>query len=485
MIRYLCLCWKNIKEGDGILSAVHTEVLKDGREKKEFNLFLLTWPIFLEVFLFMMMGIADTMMLSAISDNAVSGVGAANQYLQIAILILEVIGNGASIVVAQYIGSRQYTEAARISAMAVVLNLLAGLVISGAFLLFCGRLLTALNLQGDIYHYAESYLAIVGGAIFLQAIINSLAAIIRVHGFTKEAMFVSLGMNIVHIAGNYMLIFGKFGFPELGVQGAAISSVFSRVLALLVFFWLLYRIMEVRVKLEYYMKLSKEYVWKILRIGIPSAFEQLMYQACQIVFLYYATFLGAHSLAARQYATSISMFIFLFAIAIGMGTAIIVGRLVGANRSEEAYDRVWKSAGWALGVTVAMVGVVILLRHQLMSLFTTDQDIIELGTHVLILSILLETGRTINIVLINSLRAAGDAVFPVWMGMISMVGLSVPLGYLLVFQLHLGLAGIWIAIASDEWTRAVIMFFRWKSKTWKKYALVKHHIHEQKAAEQA
>ncbi|MDR4174386.1 MATE family efflux transporter, partial [Bacillus nitratireducens] len=83
-----------------------------------------------------------------------------------------------------------------------------------------------------------SYLSIGGGAIYLKAIINSLAAIIRFHGFTKHAMFVSLGMNIIHIVGNYVLIFGKFGFPELGVQGAAIVSAVSRLLALIVLFWL-------------------------------------------------------------------------------------------------------------------------------------------------------------------------------------------------------------------------------------------------------
>ncbi|WP_372238953.1 MATE family efflux transporter [Paenibacillus sp. FSL A5-0031] len=451
------------------------------KDQKGLSLFFLTWPIFLEIFLFMLMGIADTLMLSAISDNAVSGVGASNQYLHIAILLLEVIGNGASIVVAQYIGSRKYVEAAKISALAISLNLVVGIFISLMFVLFGGHLLQTLNLQGEILEHAKSYLAIVGGMIFLQAIINSISAIIRVHGFTKEAMFVSLGMNIVHIIGNYLLIFGKFGFPEMGVQGAALSSVISRGLALIVFFWMLYRIMSVRIEIKYYIALSKEYILKILRIGIPSALEQVMYQACQIVFLYYATYLGAASLAAKNYANNISMFTYLFAFAIGMGTAIIVGRMVGAGEQTIAYRQVWKSVRGASAVTLLAVLLVILFREPLMRMFTDDEEIVRLGINVLLLSIVLETGRTINIVLINSLRASGDAKYPLYIGMGSMVAMSLPLGYFFVFQLDLGLAGIWLAIAADEWLRAVIMFFRWKSRKWEKYGLVKRDNKEKSA----
>ncbi|MFJ8530156.1 MATE family efflux transporter [Bacillus sp. NPDC094106] len=480
MIRYTLLKNDVGKEGDG-MTAIHSQ----NRKEEKLNLFFLTWPIFLEVFLFMLMGIADTFMLSALSDDAVSGVGAANQYLHIAILVLEVIGNGAAIVVSQYLGSKRYMEASKISVLAVTLNLGVGLIISTIFLLFSKNMMAEMNLQGDVLTYAQNYLSIVGGAIFLQAIINSLAAIIRVHGFTKQAMFISLGMNLLHIAGNYMLIFGKFGMPELGVQGAAISSAFSRFIALIVFFWLLYRVMEYRVKLAYYFTLSKEYIGKILKIGIPSAFEQVMYQACQIVFLYYATYLGAESLAARQYATNISMFTYLFAIAIGMGTAIIVGRLVGGNEKDEAYIRVWKSVKWAIGVTLCMVILVITFRIQLMELFTDNPHIIALGATVLLLSIMLETGRTMNIVIINSLRAAGDAKYPVLIGAFSMVLMSLPLGYFFVFYLHMGLPGIWLAIAIDEWTRAIIMFFRWKSRAWENYALVKPETSEESAPVQA
>ena len=440
--------------------------------KKKLSLFSLTWPIFLEVFLFMLMGIVDTFMLSALSDDAVSGVGAANQYIHIAILVLEVVGTGAAIVVSQYLGSKRYIEASKISATAVTLNLAVGLLMSAGYFIFARSMMAAMNLQGDVLAYAEQYLSIVGGAIFLQALINSLAAIIRVHGWTKQTMYVSLGMNIIHVIGNYVLIFGKFGFPELGVQGAAISSIVSRFIALLVFFWLFYQVVEYRIKLNYYFKLSKEYIGKILHIGIPAAFEQVMYQACQIVFLYYATYLGAEALAARQYAMNISMFTFLFAIAIGMGTAIIVGRLVGANEQDEAYTRLWKSLKFALIFTLSTVFLVIVFRNQLIGLFTDNPEVIKIATSVLVLSIFLETGRTMNIVIINSLRAAGDARFPVIIGVFSMVAMSLPLGYFLVFTLDMGLPGIWLAIAADEWIRGIIMYFRWKSRKWEKYVLV-------------
>lgn len=435
-------------------------------------MFLLTWPIFLELFLFMLMGSADTLMLSAVSDRVVSAVGVANQFIFIAILLLEVIGNGAAIVVSQYIGSRQPADASKIAAISITLGLLVGALISAAFLLFGLPLLKAANLQGDLLQNAHTYLIIVGGGLLLQAVINTISAIIRSYGFTRESMFVSLGMNILHVVGNYALIFGHWGFPELGVQGAAVSTVFSRGIALAAFFWMLYRVMEVRIRIKDYAAMSKVYIGKILKIGIPSAFESVIYHCCQSVFLYFVTFLGASALASRQYAMNISMYVFLFSTAIGMGTAIITGRLVGAGRTDKAYGRVWRSLVWGLGFTVLIDVLAILFREPLVRLFTKDPEIIRLTSQIIVCSILLETGRTFNIVLINSLRAAGDAKFTVYMGLISMVGMSLPLGYLLAFHLHLGLVGIWLAIAADEWTRGVIMFFRWKSRAWEGKALV-------------
>ncbi|OBZ08432.1 MATE family efflux transporter [Bacillus sp. FJAT-27264] len=444
----------------------------ENKNHQQFNLMKLTWPIFLELFLFMLMGSVDTFMISTVSDDAVSGVGAANQIIAIAILVLSVIGNGASIVVSQYLGSKKPREAAEVTGNAITLNLAVGLILS-ALLFGLGRpLLHALNVQGDIFEYALSYMNIVGGLIFFQALINGLAATIRTHGFTKQTMVISLLMNIFHVIGNYLLIYGHFGLPALGVEGAAISTVASRLICLALFFWLLYRIMEVRVKWRYYTHLSKNYVMQILKIGIPSAFESIIYQACQLVFTLYITYLGSEAMATRQYALNISNYIYLFSVAVSMGTSIIVGHLVGAGRKEEAYKRVFSSVKWAMLVTVIIDVIVILFRVPLFGLFTNNESIIIMGAQVILLSIFLETGRTTNLVIINSLRASGDAKFPVYMGLISMVCMSLPLGYLLVFKLHLGLAGVWIATAADEWVRAVIMYFRWKSRAWEKHALL-------------
>ncbi|MEK5490284.1 MATE family efflux transporter [Paenibacillus sp. FSL R7-0297] len=446
----------------------------EANKPKEFNLIKLTWPIFLELFLFMLMGSVDTFMISSVSDDAVSGVGAANQIIAIAILVLSVIGNGAAIVVSQYLGSKQPKEAAKVTGNAITLNLAVGIILSTILLLFGGSLLSALNVTGDILIYARSYINIVGGGIFLQALLNALAATIRTHGFTKHTMIVSMLMNVIHVGGNYLLIFGHFGLPALGVEGAAISTLTSRLICLILYFLLLYRIMEVRVKWTYYIHLSKKYVRQILKIGIPSAFESVIYQCCQLVFTLYITYLGAEAMATRQYALNISSYIFLFSVAVSMGTSIIVGHLVGARRPKEAYSRVFSSVKWALLVTVIMDAVVILFRVPLMGLFTDNQTIITMGAQVILLSFFLETGRTCNLVIINSLRASGDAKFPVYMGLISMVCMSLPLGYFLVFTLDLGLAGVWLTTAFDEWVRAVIMYFRWKSRAWEKHGLIQH-----------
>jgi putative MATE family efflux protein len=438
----------------------------------DLGLLRLTWPIFFELLLFMLMGSADTLMLSGVSDDAVSAVGVVNQYIFICILIVAVISNGASIVVAQYIGARRRQEASRISALSITLNFLLGLTVSAGLLLFGNTILAHMNLQEQVLAHAKTYMGIAGGFLFLQALINVFSSLIRTYGFTRQSMYVSLGMNVLHVLGNYLLIFGHLGLPAMGVAGAAVSTVISRAAALVVFVWMLYRVMDVRMAPRDYLTLSREYVGKILKVGVPSAIEQVTYHVCQTVFVYYVTFLGSAALASRQYAMSISQYVFLFSLAIGTGTAIIVGRLVGASRTEDAYHRVLVSLKWSVALTVLVDVIAILFRKPLIGLFTANGDILQMTSQLILLSLLLEPGRSFNLVLVNALRAAGDARFTVYMGFLSMGCLSLTLGYVLVFKLNLGLPGVWLAVSADEWTRGLTFWYRWKSRAWEKQSLV-------------
>jgi Na+-driven multidrug efflux pump len=111
-------------------------------------------------------------------------------------------------------------------------------------------------------------------------------------------------------------------------------------------------------------------------------------------------------------------------------------------------------------------------RVNIMELFTSDEKIIHTGSQLLLLCLILEPGRTFNILVVNSLRATGDAAFTVKMGVLSMWGLAVPISYFLGIQLGLGLAGVWIAFIVDEWLRGIVMYFRWKSRVWERKVLV-------------
>ncbi|WP_134685094.1 MATE family efflux transporter [Brevibacillus migulae] len=450
-------------------------------EKKELGekltLFSLSWPILVEFFLMMLMGMADTFMLAHVSDDAVAAVGLSNQIISMAIVMFNFVAIGSAVVVAQYLGAKRVNEVGQISAASITLNFLWGLVISLVFILFSTQLLSLMDVPTQLLGDASHYLAIVGSTLFFQAILSTASAIIRANGYTRDAMLVSIGMNVIHVVGNYLFIFGAWGVPQLGVTGVAISTVISRGLATVVMMVLLYRRVPVKIEWVDYIKWKAAHLRNILKIGIPSAGEHLSYESSQIMCTAFIATLGASALATKIYTQNIMYFVLLFSLAIGQGTEILVGHLIGAGKIKEAYKQLIRSLQVSFTVTIVVVLAVALLREPLIGIFTDNSAIIQLGGILLLSCIVLEPGRTFNLVVINSLRAAGDAQFPVVMGILSMWGISVPVSYLLGIHFEMGLLGFWIAFAIDEWVRGVMMYIRWRSRAWEKKALVKPAVH--------
>ena len=182
--------------------------------------------------------------------------------------------------------------------------------------------------------------------------------------------------------------------------------------------------------------------------------------------------MGTTIIASRTYLMLISSFTMTLSIALGQGTAIQVGHLVGAGEIKEVYHKCLKSLKIAFIFAFVTTSLVFLFRKPIMSIFTTNPDILKASLKIFPLMILLEMGRVFNIVIINSLHAAGDIKFPMFMGITCVFLVAVLFSYIFGISLGWGLAGIWIANAMDEWIRGLAMYFRWKSKKWQNKSFV-------------
>ena len=436
------------------------------------SLFAITWPLFIEILLYMLMGNADTLMLSQYSDNSVAAVGVSNQILSMVIVMFGFIATGTAILVAQNLGAKMDDDAREVSAVSIGANLVFGLILSAAVFIFSEQLLRLMDLPPELFDEANSYLRIVGGFSFIQSLIMTVSSIIRSYGFTRDIMYVTIGMNVLNVIGNYLFIFGPFGFPVLGVEGVAISTTVSRILGLLAAIYVMTKRVPGSLPISMLFSFPKKHLKNLLNIGIPSAGEHLSYNGSQMVITYFIATLGTQALTAKVYTQNLMMFIFLFSIAISQGTQILIGHMVGAKEIENAYKRALKSLKLAIIISIAAALIVSFFSKDLLGIFTDNMSIIELGTTLILLTIILEPGRSFNLVLISSLRAAGDVKFPVYMGILSMWGVSVTLSYFLGIYLGMGLIGIWIAFIADEWLRGLLMLWRWKSRVWVKKSFV-------------
>ncbi|MDF2960432.1 MAG: efflux family protein [Paenibacillus sp.] len=439
---------------------------------KKLALFTITWPLFVESSLQMFMRTADTFMVSNVSDAAVAAVGVSNQLIMFTFLLLQVISAGSAIVISQYLGANKTDDVRRFAAGAISLNFVFGLIISICMIVFSRPLLGLFGLEHGVLEQAQTYLFIVGGALFIQAVNLTISAITQVHGFTRYTMLVSIGMNLLNLTGNYLFIFGPWGFPKLGVPGVAVSAAVSQCMGLIVYGLILVKVVKLNLGLKDFVKCKLDDLKKILSIGVPTGGNQLAYSASQIVTTYYITSLGAEMLSTRIYTQNIMYFIMVLAISLGRGTQIIIGRLVGAGEKEEAYRQLFRSLGLSLLLSLGCVSLIVLFREQLIGLFTRDPEIIALGAALLTMGFLLEPGRCLNIVIGEALRAAGDARVIVLTGICVIWGMCIPLTYFLGIHMGYGLMGIWAVFIIDEWVRGLILLYRWRSRAWERKVLV-------------
>ncbi|OJV66093.1 MAG: hypothetical protein BGO41_09195 [Clostridiales bacterium 38-18] len=424
-------------------------------------------PIFIELLLFMFMGNVDTIMLSRYSDLAVAAVGNANQLTNTLLILFNITSSATGIMVTQYIGASKRENLNKIYTMGYGMNLILAVCLGALFMLFQPQFFNLVNMPKELFTDAKAYLSVIMTFLFIPAFFSLSSIILKSHGITKLSMYLAIMMNVVNIIGNYTFLFGPFGLPVLGVKGVAISTVVSRGLAVFIMIWVLIKKVDVKVSLAFLRPFPKQIYKQFLKLGIPSAGEPISYQFSQVVIFSMINTMGTETVTTKIYVQIIVWFTFLASSALAQANQIIVGQLVGAKREDEAKHLTFSTFKKALMITFSVSLLFILLRNQLLGIFSDNQSIIQLGALILTIDIFVELGRVSNLVIISALKAAGDVNFPVIVGIFSMWLVSTLLAYILGIVLGLGLLGIWIAMAADEVLRGIIMIFRLKSNKWK------------------
>lgn len=438
------------------------------------SVFKLAWPIFLQALLGMFLGYADTLMLSGYNQTAVGAIGNANQILGFLMLAFTVISSASGVVVAQYLGAGQKDKINQIYTVCVAFNLALSLLISVIVFFGSGALLSLLQTPEEMRADADSYMKIVGGFVFLQAVLDTMSRIFQSNGKTVFGMVISLGINIINVGGNYLFLYGPLQSLGLGASGVAVSTTVSRAIGLLIAFVFFGLFIDGRISVRYLKPFPADVLKTLLRLGIPTAGESISYNISQLFVTGFVNTLGIVAINTKIYAGILSNFAYLYSISVAMATTIIVGHAVGAGDYDFAYRRVNKTMRSALIVSVAIACLNLLLSPFTFGLFTANPDIaalrpqiIGLGQQVMLIAVFLEMGRTSNLVIINSLKASGDVKFPTYLGIVCMWGCSVAGGWLLGIVCGFGLRGIWIAMAADEIIRGIVVAVRWKRGTWR------------------
>ncbi len=440
---------------------------------RQFSMIQMTWPIFVELLLQMLVGNIDQIMLSQYNDTAVAAVGNANQIMTTLILSFNMISVAATIMLSQYLGARETKKVEQIYTLAVGLNLIISIILTLVLLSCADGLLGLMQVPVEARAEAKSYLLITTLGLPCQALMLTFSAFLRAHAKMLVIMCSTGLINLINIAGNAVFIYGIGPFPQLGAAGAAVSTSICRTAGMILMLLAFFRtIPGARISLKNLRPFPKDVLRRFLLIGLPSGGEGLSYNLSQSTSLIFVNMMGTFAVTTRMYTMMFAQVCYMLTSAVSQATGIVIGYCIGAHDFDQADRQNWQVLKIFAPVTVFLTVMLAIFAQPLFGLFSDDPQVIALGQQVFLVEVLLELGRCFNIVLVRNLQAVGDVAFPVTIGICSQWIIGVGIAYLLGIHWGLGLVGVWIAFMLDENLRAVIFIIRWKKGRWRHFKTV-------------
>lgn len=426
-------------------------------------------PAMVELLMTQLLHMVDTMMLghSNISTVAIAAVGLTNTPFNMCNGVMNALNVGTTAAVAWAIGAKRTDDAKAITRTALSLNFIVGVIVTGILYLGAPALITFMKAEPDAFGYAVEYLQIIAMGILPLVLTYGITGSMRGVGKTKLPMLYNLIANVLNVIGNYLLIYGKFGFPEMGVAGAAISTTVSRWIAFFIAVGVLhFGNHPIRQKFTLDFIPRKVWLQRITRVGSTAAAEQMIMQIGFMMFALTVASLGTATFAAHQIALNVNGLTWMPAQAFGVAATAIVGQCLGAGDKEKARDFVKVIHRMSLCVA-GLIAVTFLLTSQyIAALYTTDADTASQAAVALKLIAVGLPGICTQIPIAAALRGAGDAKFPLVASAMGIWIFRVAVAPLFVNVFGWGLTGAWLSIALDQTTRATVVYSRFRTGKW-------------------
>lgn len=434
------------------------------------QLVTLLWPLVIEQALNVLVGMADTMMVSSAGEAAISGVSLVDMINQLIITVFGALATGGAVVTSQLLGAQKPKEAAASAGQLVTLSAILGTAVAAFCLLTRTHLLRLFfgSIDADVMAAALLYLTITALSFPFLALYNAGAAIFRSTGNSAVSMRVSILVNLINFCGNALCVYGL----HMGVAGVAVPTLISRAVGAVV-------ILALAARPGYLLRLTPHTVARlepatarsILRIGVPSACENSLFQLGRVLVVSMISLFGTVHISANAVANNLDGVGCIIGNAMGLGMITVIGRCVGAQDFAQTTHYTKKLLRWTYVSQGLLNALILLALDPLLSLYTLSPETYALSAQL----VWIHVGIAILIwplafVLPNALRAANDVRFTMLVSVISMLVWRLAFSQVLCVQLGWGALGVWWAMILDWVCRTICFVVRFASGAWKRHA---------------
>lgn len=410
----------------------------------------------------------DLLMVGQLGYEALAAVGLGSQVLFFVWAIVMGLSTGTIAIVARRSGEGDDEKADNVLKQSLVLGLLISIPVAVLGSLFGYQMLSVFGAEDGVVALGYDYISILFLAsppIFIFFIASSA---LRGVGDTKTPLYVSAMLNLVNFILNYCLIFGNFGFPQLGVKGAAIGTSLAFLTSLMIYLLVLRRdSTKIHLRREGVV-FTRDTIGSILHIGTPSALEQALIQFGFVVYIAFVVSFGTEALAAHNIGARIQSLAFMPGFGFAVATTTLVGQSLGAKDPDKAERCGWEGAKLSL-ITMSSSGfIMVLLALPISQLFATDPNVVSLSMEWIVILAIATPAVGIHFTMAGGLQGAGDTKWPLYVSFVGLYIVRLPLAYVLGFMTPLGVTGVWLTMSLEYYVRAAIITTRFRKGRWKK-----------------